>query len=103
MKVIEITKENYQKEIENAEGKIIIDFYADWCMPCKRMSPIVDQIAEENPDVKFVKVNIDENEDLARTYGIMSIPTFVYMEDGAVVSKKIGMMPKEELMNLIKK
>lgn len=101
MKVLEITKENYESEVQNYKGKVFIDFYADWCGPCRMMSPIVDELSETVETVKFVKINVDHNEDVARSYGIMSIPTFVVLENGEIKGKHIGGCTKEELEKMI--
>ena len=100
--VTELTDQTFDEKTNN--GVTFTDFWATWCGPCRMQSPVIEQLAEEMGDkVFFSKVDVDANQETAAKFGIMSIPTFVYMEDGAVVSKKIGMMPKEELMNLIKK
>ena len=93
--VKEINQIDFKEEIK--EGLVLVDFYAVWCGPCRMMHPIVDQISEEIKDVKVLKVNVDENEELARQYGIMSIPTFIIFKDGNMKEKKLGFMPKTEL------
>ena len=83
MSVLKITSENFNEEVLNSKGKVLIDFYADWCGPCKMMSPIIDQIAEEtNEDVKVGKINVDDNQDLAMKYNVMSIPTIMVIKMG---------------------
>lgn len=101
MSVISITSENFQGEVGEARVPVLIDFWASWCGPCKMMSPVVEQIAEEmGPNAKVCKVNIDEQPELARKYNVMSIPTFLLFKDGKEVNRTIGAMPKEELAKL---
>lgn len=101
MKVIDVNNENFEKEVMQSDGKVFIDFYADWCGPCKMMMPIVEELSEE-VDVKFVRINVDVNEEIARQFGVMSIPTFIVMEKGKELGKKIGSTPKEELLEMLK-
>ena len=102
VEIIKLTSENFEEEVLKSEGTVLIDFYADWCGPCKMMSPVVEQFAKENPSVKVCKINIDEEESLAIKYSVMSIPTFMAFKDGNVVNKIVGAVPKLELENLIK-
>ncbi len=100
MSVLKITSENYEEEVMKSDKPVLIDFYADWCGPCKMMSPIIDQIAEEKSDsIKVGKVNVDENQDLAMQYGIMSIPTIIIMKNGKVDKTFVGVRDKKELLN----
>lgn len=101
MKVIDVNNENFEKEVMQSDGKVFIDFYADWCGPCKMMMPIVEELSEEI-DAKFVRINVDVNEEIARQFGVMSIPTFIVMEKGKELGKKIGSTPKEELLEMLK-
>ena len=96
MEIIEVTKEEFEKII-NSKEKILVDFYADWCGPCKMQSPIVDQIAEERSDVKVGKVNVDDNPELAEKYEIMSIPTLLVIKNGAVAKQFVGLTSKSEI------
>ena len=84
------------------KGLVLVDFYADWCMPCKMLSPILEELSEEIDDVKIVKVNTDRNQELASSFGIMSIPTLLFVKDGKVIDTLVGMRPKEELERVIK-
>jgi len=102
MEIITLTSENFEKEVLKSEKTVLVDFYADWCGPCKMMSPIVEKIANESTDLKVGKVNIDEEETLAIQYGVMSIPTFIVVKNGEVVNKVVGAVSKSELENLIK-
>lgn len=83
---------------EIKEGLVLVDFYADWCGPCRMLAPVIEDVANELPNVKIIKINVDEREDVARTYGVMSIPTVILFEDGEIKKKQVGFMPKEVLM-----
>ncbi len=83
---------------EIKEGLVLVDFYADWCGPCRMLAPVIEEIANELPNVKIIKINVDEREDVARTYGVMSIPTVILFENGEIKKKQVGFMPKEVLM-----
>ncbi len=103
MGVLNVTGENYEKEVLKADKPVLIDFYADWCGPCKIMSPIVDEIAEEmDGKVTVGKINVDENQDLAMEYQVMSIPTLVILKNGKVVKTFVGVTDKEEIKELLK-
>lgn len=97
-----ITKENYNELVANSDKPVLLDFWAVWCGPCRMMAPTVDQIAEEHPDVVVGKVNVDEEPELARQFGIASIPTLVVLQNGAVVGQTVGVQPKEKVLALIK-
>ncbi len=88
---------NFESEALNVEGKVLVDFYADWCGPCKMMSPIIDRIAEEKLNVTVGKVNVDENPEIASKYGIMSIPTIIIFENGIQKKTFIGLTSKDEI------
>jgi len=103
MSVLKLTDENFENEVLNSDKPCIVDFYADWCGPCKMMSPIIEEIAEELGDkVKVGKVNSDENMELAQKYGIMSIPTIMIIKNGEVTKTFVGVTAKEEIINEIK-
>ena len=102
MSVLKITSENFNEEVLNSKGKVLIDFYADWCGPCKMMSPIIDQIAEEtNEDVKVGKINVDDNQDLAMKYNVMSIPTIMVIKNGQVLKTFVGVRDKKEILDAL--
>ena len=101
MSVFEITKENFAEQVVNSKEPVLIDFWASWCGPCRMLSPIVDQIAEETSGVKVGKVNVDEQPDLARQFGVMSIPTLVLMKDGKVAKQSVGVQPKTAILKMI--
>ncbi len=92
---MELKNENFHQEIQH--GLVLVDFYAVWCGPCKMMHPVIDQVEQEYSDLKVIKVDVDQHEDLAREYGVMSIPTLCLMKNGEVVAKNIGFTPKEQL------
>jgi len=84
------------------EGLVLLDFYADWCGPCKMIGPVLEQVAEENDDIKVVKVNVDENISLAQQYGVQGIPSLFVLKDGEVVAQKAGFMPKDALVEWVR-
>ena len=100
MKVIEINESEFSSKIKS--GKVLVDCYADWCGPCKMLSPIIDQVAKENDTCSFYKLNVDDNEEIAREYGIMSIPTLLIFNDGKLINTSVGLKSKEEINDLIK-
>lgn len=103
MAVVQISKDNFQKEVLEQKGLVFVDFYADWCMPCKVTEPIVHDLAEEFKDIKFVKVDVDQSQELAGQYQIFSIPTFLIFKDGKVANQLVGAMGKESFIEEIKK
>lgn len=100
MNVITITAENFD-EVMNTDKKVLVDFWASWCMPCKMMSPVIDQVAEENDSFLVGKVNTDEQQELAVRFGVMSIPTLLVFEKGKVVNQSVGVISKEEVLALV--
>lgn len=104
MSVLKITKENYETEVLKSDKLVLIDFYADWCGPCKMMSPIIDEIAEEVGDkIKVGKINVDENQELAMEYEVMSIPTIIILQNGEVKNSCVGVREKEEIISCLEK
>ena len=99
MSVLKLTGENFEQEVLKTEKTVIVDFYADWCGPCKMMSPIIDQIAEEKTDIKVGKINVDDNQDLAMEYGVMSIPTILIIKNGQVQKSFVGVQDKSKILN----
>ena len=102
MSVLKVNKENFATEVLNAQGTVLVDFFADWCGPCKMLSPVLDEIAEEQTELKVCKVNVDDEPELASRYGVMSIPTLVVIRDGKEVNKSVGVVSKEEILALVK-
>lgn len=100
-KVIEISEDNFEAEVLKSELPVLVDFWAPWCGPCRMMGPIVDEIAEENLELKVCKVNVDEASELARKYDIESIPTLIYFKNGEVRATMIGLRTKQDIMNEI--
>ncbi len=98
MEVLKLTNKNFEEEILNGEITAIVDFYADWCGPCRMMSPIIDEIATENADVKVGKVNVDENQELAMKYSVMSIPTIIIFKNGKVHKQFVGVTSKDNIL-----
>lgn len=101
MAVLTITKENFENEVLNSDQPVLLDFWASWCGPCRMVSPIVDEIAEERTDIKVGKINVDEQGELAQQFGVMSIPTLVVMKNGQIANKAVGAMPKENILALL--
>jgi thioredoxin 1 len=101
MAVIEITQENYETEVLKSDKPVLMDFWAGWCGPCQMLSPVVDEIADERDDIKVGKVNVDEQPDLAMKFKVMSIPMLVVMKNGEVSNRSIGVIPKQEILDLL--
>ncbi|MGM9647028.1 MAG: thioredoxin [Eubacteriales bacterium] len=100
MSVIVVTKDNFEA-VKNSEKTVLLDFYADWCGPCRMVSPIVDQIAEECPQYTVGKINVDNSPELAQQFGVVSIPTLVVMKGGEVVSQSAGARPKAQILAML--
>ncbi len=101
MSVITITNDNFDDIVINSDKPVLIDFFATWCGPCRMVSPIVDEIAEERDDIKVGKVDVDVSGELAARFGVSSIPTLIVMEDGKVTGKIVGYRPKDEILELL--
>ena len=102
MAVIDVTIDNFDEEVLKSDKKVLIDFWASWCGPCKMIGPVVEEVAENNSDIKVVKVNVDEQGELAAQYQIMSIPTLIVMDKGEIANKSVGLISKSEIEELIK-
>ncbi len=101
MSALKVNKMNFE-EVKASGKPVLLDFYADWCGPCKMVSPVIDQIADENPDLVVGKVNVDQENELASEFGVFSIPTLVVMKNGEVVNKVTGARPKAQILALLK-
>ena len=101
MAAININNNNFLSEVMSSEKKVLLDFWAPWCGPCRMVVPMVEEIAKERPDIKVGKINVDENPELSSQFGIMSIPTLVVMEDGKIVNQAMGARPKKAILAML--
>lgn len=101
MSVLRITKDNFHQEVLQSQEPVLLDFWADWCGPCRMVGPIVEEIAGERADIKVGKVNVDEQQELAAAFQIMSIPTLVVMKGGKAVNQAVGALPKQQILSML--
>ena len=101
MAVIELTKNNFEAEVTEYKGKVLVDFWASWCAPCKMLAPVVEEVAEEMTEVKVCKVNVDEQPELTMQFKVASIPTLVVFQDGAETNRSMGFISKDAVKDLI--
>ena len=101
MKVIEVNEDNFQEEVLNAKTKVLVDFNAEWCGPCKMIRPVLDKYAEDHDNVKIVSVNVDNNSELAKQYNVFSIPCLVLVKDGEEVNRSVGLISNSQIEELI--
>lgn len=102
MSIINITSLNFEEEVLSAENTVLLDFWAEWCGPCMMLSPIVDEIANENGEITVGKINVDDAPELAQTYDVSSIPTLVVIKNGKEVNRSVGVIPKSQILDLVK-
>lgn len=102
MSVMIVNKDNFE-QVRNSEKTVLLDFYADWCGPCRMVSPLVDQIAEENPQYLVGKINVDNEPELAQSFGVASIPTLVVMKNGKIINQSAGAKPKQQILDMLEK
>ena len=102
MAVLHVTKENFEQEVLKSDKPVLLDFWASWCGPCRMLAPILEELAAENPGVKVVKINTDEQMELSAQFNVMSIPALFVMKDGKVTAQTVGVQPKERLLELLK-
>lgn len=103
MAIIKITGENYESEVMQSDRPVLIDFWTDWCGPCQMLTPIMEEVADELSDIKVCKINVDEENSLAMQYGVMSIPTLLFVKDGKVIDTSVGLSSKAEILDMIRK
>ena len=101
MSVLHITKDTFEREVLGADKPVLVDFWAPWCGPCRMVSPIIDEIAEEREDIKVCKINVDEEPDLANRFQVMSIPTLMVFKDGQLAKQSQGARPKPQILDMI--
>ena len=102
MAEVKVTSENFEEEVLKSDKPVLVDFWAEWCGPCKMLGPVIAEIAEENDSIKVGKVNVDEEIELAKQFNIMSIPTLRVKKDGKVANQMVGFRPKDDILNLLK-
>ncbi len=101
MNVLHITKETFEKEVLRSDKPVLLDFWASWCGPCRMLSPILDEIAEEREDIKVCKVNVDDEPELAAKYQVVSIPTVFVIQNGEITAQSLGAKPKPQILELL--
>lgn len=101
MSVMHVNKNNFQEEVILSQKPVLLDFWAAWCGPCRMIAPVLDELAEENPDVKVAKINVDEEPELANQFQVMSIPALFVIKDGKVVAQSLGVKPKSQLQAML--
>lgn len=101
MAVLNITNVNFEEEVMKSDKPVLLDFWAAWCGPCRMVGPIVEEVAEERSDIKVGKINVDEQPELARQFGVMSIPTLVVIKDGKIANQAVGMRPKNQILEML--
>ena len=101
--VLDVNRDNFDEEVLNFDGRVLVDFWAEWCGPCMMLSPLVDEVSDELDDVKFCKVNCDEARDLALEYGLMTIPNLLLFENGELINQSVGYIEKQDIIDFVTK
>lgn len=101
MSLLHITRENFEAEVLKSEKPVLVDFFATWCGPCRMVAPVLEEIAEENENIKVVKIDVDQEPGLAQKFGVTSIPLLVVMKDGQVINQSLGAKPKDQILSMI--
>lgn len=100
-KIVHLTKENFKQEVEDYKGEVLMDFWAEWCMPCQMMAPVFEELAAERGDIKFAKIDVDKEPELAIRFRVNSIPAFILMKDGKAAAATVGFMEKDKLEKFV--
>lgn len=103
MEIIELTSETFDAEVLQSDRLVIVDFWATWCTPCRMLAPILEEVAAERTDIKICKINVDEAQDIAEKYGVMSLPILIFFENGEAVDESLGLISKDQLVSLLPK
>lgn len=103
MEIIELTSETFDAEVLQSDRLVIVDFWATWCTPCRMLAPILEEVAAERTDIKICKINVDEAQDIAEKYGVMSLPILIFFENGEAVNESLGLISKDQLVSLLPK
>ena len=101
MSVIHVNNNNFEALVLNSDKPVLVDFYADWCGPCRMLAPSLEEIAQEHPEYVIAKINVDENPELANQYGVMSIPALFVLEDGKIINQSLGVKPKQQILAML--
>lgn len=101
MSIVKVTKENFGAEVINSDKPVLVDFWAEWCGPCRMVGPILEEIAQERPDIKVCKINVDEERELAGQFQVMSIPTLIAFKDGKIANQTVGVLPKPQILEML--
>lgn len=102
MAVVHLNKDNFKSEVLDSKGLVLVDFWATWCGPCQMLGPVIEEIAGEVTDAKICKLDVDENQELAKEYRVMSIPTLIVFKDGQIAKREVGAKPKDEILQMLK-